>query len=62
MSPHAKSYYWNVKQAKQTDFLLATRWIFSRRVPTGDMAAHGNASISLHPEERSGRVSLVNDP
>jgi hypothetical protein len=50
-------------EASEADsFLLATRWNFSRQVPTGDMEVYSNASISLHPEERSGWVGTVNDP
>jgi hypothetical protein len=58
--PRAKSCHWNVEQAK-ADYQLATRWIFSRCAPTGDMKRHGNVSISLHPEQRSGWVGMVND-
>jgi hypothetical protein len=60
VSPHAKSDDWNVEQAK-ADFQFATRWIFSRHVPTGDMEALGNVPISRHPVQRSGWVGMVND-
>jgi hypothetical protein len=38
-----------VEQAKP-DFQFATRWIFSRDMPTGRIEAHGNVSISRHPQ------------